>query len=201
MTQSSRSAATADPVALFKEWLDEAVASKQLAEPTAMALATIQPGGAPSVRMVLLKAVDDRGFVFYTNLGSPKAVDLERTKRASLCFYWQGFGRQVRVDGLVERVSDEEADAYFATRPRLSQLGAWASRQSQPMEGSFELEREVLKVGARFALKPVPRPPFWSGYRVVPETIELWQEKPFRRHERRRFLRGEDGWACQWLFP
>jgi pyridoxamine 5'-phosphate oxidase len=201
MTQSSRSAATADPVALFKEWLDEAVASKQLAEPTAMALATIQPGGAPSVRMVLLKAVDDRGFVFYTNLGSPKAVDLERTQRASLCFYWQGFGRQVRVDGLVERVSDEEADAYFATRPRLSQLGAWASRQSQPMEGSFELEREVLKVGARFALKPVPRPPFWSGYRVVPETIELWQEKPFRRHERRRFLRGEDGWACQWLFP
>jgi pyridoxamine 5'-phosphate oxidase len=189
-----------DPIAHFNEWLEDARHS-EIEEPTAMALATVDPQGAPAVRMVLLKHADERGFVFYTNLGSPKSTDLQARPRAELCFYWNPPGRQVRISGRVEPVTPAEADAYFATRPRLSQIGAWASRQSHPMSGYFELEQECAKVALRYALGAVPRPPFWSGYRVIPDRIEFWKQKPFRRHERVRYDRTETGWKEQWLFP
>ena len=144
-----------------------------------MSLATLDADGQPDARMVLLKGVDERGFVFYTNLGSPKASALLQEPRAALCFYWDKIDKQVRVRGRAERVSDAEADAYFATRPRLSQIGAWASKQSQPMRGYYELEAKVAKTIVRFGVGEVPRPPFWSGFRVVPEQIELWKQKPF----------------------
>ena len=139
----------------------------------------------PDVRMLLLKGVDERGFVFYTNLESPKARALTSNPRVALCFYWAQLDKQVRIRGRAERVSDTEADAYFATRPRLSQISAWASKQSQPMRGYFELEAQVARKSADFRRSAsVPRPPFWSGFRVVPERIEFWKQKPFRRHER-----------------
>ena len=189
-----------DPIARFTAWLEEAV-NTGVPEPTAMAVATADADGAPHVRMLLLKGVDERGFVFYTNLGSPKAAELAANPRASLCFYWNPLKRQVRVSGRVERVSDAEADAYFATRPRLSQIGAWASPQSQPMTDRFELERNCAAVALRFGIGAVPRPPHWSGYRVVPEHIEFWQEKPFRLHERIRCTRTAGGWTSQRIFP
>ena len=189
-----------DPFAQFAEWLRLATQSG-IPEPTAMAVATADASGRPNVRMLLLKGVDERGFVFYTNLGSPKAAELAANPRAALCFYWNQIGRQVRVAGPVERVTDTEADAYFATRPRLSQIGAWASHQSQPMTDRFELERNCAAEALRFGLGAVPRPPGWSGYRVVPETIEFWQEKPFRLHERVRFTRTAGVWATQRIFP
>ncbi len=193
--------AMTEPLARFTAWLEEAKASGKFEEPTAMALATADAQGRPAVRMVLLKHADDRGFVFYTNLESAKAGDLAANPRAELCFYWKPPGRQVRVSGRVERVGDAEADAYFATRARLSQIGAWASRQSRPMRGYFELEQECAKVALRYPFGAVPRPPFWSGYRVVPERIEFWKEKPFRRHERVVFIREGDGWRQEYLFP
>ncbi len=171
-----------DPIAIFQTWFDEAI-DAGLKEPSAMSLATLDVDGQPDARMVLLKGVDERGFVFYTNLGSPKASALLREARSALCFYWDKIDKQVRVRGRAERVSDAEADVYFATRPRLSQIGAWASKQSQPMRGYFELETEVAKTLVRFGVSKVPRPPFWSGFRVIPEQIELWKQKPFRRHE------------------
>lgn len=189
-----------DPLAQFAAWLKLA-AESGLPEPTAMAVATVNAGGMPNVRMLLLKGVDERGFVFYTNLASPKAAELAVNPRAALCFYWNQIGRQVRVAGLVERVTDTEADAYFATRTRLSQIGAWASHQSQPMTDRFELERNCAAEALRFGFGAVPRPPGWSGYRVVPETIEFWQEKPFRLHERVRFTRTGGTWAAQRIFP
>lgn len=170
-------------------------------EPTAMAMATSDAHGRPSVRMLLLKHADERGFVFYTNLGSPKIKDLKENPRAALCFYWMPLGKQVRVEGPVEAVSDEEADAYFATRPRLSQLGAWASVQSQPMPDRIALERKVAIVAARHALRKVPRPPFWSGYRVIPDRIEFWEERPFRRHRRVLYSKTNDAWKTELLFP
>ena len=166
-----------------------------------MSLATLDADGHPDARMVLLKGVDERGFVFYTNLGSPKAQALRREPRAALCFYWDKIDKQVRVRGRAERVSDAEADAYFASRPRLSQIGAWASKQSMPMRGYYELEAEVAKTILRFGVGEVPRPPFWSGFRIVPEQIELWKQKPFRRHERILYTRAADGWRKQWLYP
>jgi pyridoxamine 5'-phosphate oxidase len=189
-----------DPLTQFNTWLDDAKRSG-MDEPTALALATADAQGRPSVRMVLLKHADERGFVFYTNLESAKAADLRANPRAELCFHWAPLGRQVRITGPVEPVSDAEADAYFATRPRLSQIGAWASQQSRPMQGYFELEKACAMVALRYPFGVVPRPPFWSGYRVVPERIEFWKQKPFRRHERVLYTREHGAWKEQWLFP
>jgi len=189
-----------NPIALFQTWFQEAINSG-MKEPSAMSVATIDPNGWPDARMVLLKAVDERGFVFYTNMQSTKADALLRDPRAALCFHWHKIDKQVRVRGRAEVVSNEEADAYFATRPRLSQISAWASKQSQPMHNYFELESEIAKAVIRFGLGPVPRPLFWSGLRVVPDRIEFWTQKPFRRHYRILYERQPDKWSTQWLYP
>jgi pyridoxamine 5'-phosphate oxidase len=200
-TQSRQASPTADdPIALFQMWLEQAGASG-LEEPTAMTVATVDPDGYPDARLLLLKGVDERGFVFFTNMESPKAQSLLRDPRTALCFYWMPLDKQVRVRGRADVVTDEEADAYFATRPRLSQISAWASKQSQPMPGYFELEAEVAKAALRFGIGKIPRPPFWSGFRVVPERIEFWTGKPFRRHHRIVYERTRDGWRKQWLYP
>ncbi|HWL17478.1 MAG TPA: pyridoxamine 5'-phosphate oxidase [Opitutus sp.] len=189
-----------DPFQLFDAWF--AIAKENEGDdPTACALATASASGQPSVRMVLLKAFDARGFVFYTNLESPKARDLQANPRAALCFYWAKLARQVRIEGTVQPVSPDEADAYFATRPRLSQLGAWASHQSQPMPSRFTLEQAVAAAALRFPLGNVPRPPHWSGFRLRPDAIEFWIQRPFRHHERRIFRRENDRWSHTWLFP
>lgn len=189
-----------DPISLFQTWFQEAIDSG-IKEPSAMTVATVDVSGHPDARMMLLKGVDERGFVFYTNLGSAKAHALMHDSRVALCFYWLEIGKQVRIRGRANIVSDEEADAYFATRPRLSQISAWASKQSQPMRGYFELEASVAKTALRFGLGQVPRPPFWSGFRVIPERIEFWILKPFRRHQRTLYERVPNGWQKQWLYP
>lgn len=189
-----------DPLQLFAEWFAAAKAT-EINDPEAMTLATASADGRPSARMVLLKGVDAGGFVFYTNTGSRKAHELAANPYAALCFHWKSQRRQVRVEGRVESVTDAEADAYFATRPRLSQLGAWASKQSQPLKGRFELEARVARFTARFAVSAVPRPPFWSGYRVVPEAIEFWEDRPFRLHMRFLYRREGDRWQRQELYP
>lgn len=192
--------AMTDPFALFDEWFADA-RRRETSDPTAMALATTDEAGRPSVRMVLLKRADNAGFVFYTNLNSPKSASLRANPRAALCFHWPVSERQVRIEGPVKPVSAPEADAYFATRERLSQLGAWASRQSSPMAGRFELERAVAAAAMQYPVGAVPRPPFWSGWRVVPERIEFWHARPFRHHDRQLFVREGEGWRMQWLFP
>jgi pyridoxamine 5'-phosphate oxidase len=197
---SERSRLTDDPIPLFQTWLQEATACG-LEEPTAMTVATVDPEGYPDARMLLLKGVDECGFVFYTNMQSPKARALLHDPRVALCFYWGAIGKQVRVRGRANVVNDETANAYFATRSRLSQISAWASKQSTEMHGYFELEAEVAKAAFRFGVGEVPRPPFWSGFRVVPERIEFWRQKPFRRHERILYTRTSDGWQKQWLYP
>ena len=189
-----------DPIALFQSWLQEAV-DAGIKEPSAMTVATVDAVGHPDARMVLLKGADERGFVFFTNMESPKALALLRDPRSALCFYWMPLAKQVRIRGHAKVLSDEEADAYFATRPRLSQISAWASKQSRPMEGYFELETEVAKAALRFGVDKVSRPPFWSGFRVVPEQIEFWTERPFRRHQRILYTRTTQGWQTQWLYP
>ena len=189
-----------DPIAFFQEWFADA-RDREKSDPTAMSLATADLQGRPAVRMVLLKHADERGFVFYTNLESPKAADLRDNPRAALCFHWPVLERQVRIEGGGGPGSDAEADAYFATRPRLSQLGAWASRQTQPIAGRFVLEKAVAAVALRFPVGAVPRPPYWSGYRVAPEVIEFWHQRPFRHHDRQRFTREGEGWRHEWLFP
>ena len=174
---------TADPLALFASWLAQAQAS-EINDPNAMALATVGADGQPSVRMVLLKDYDARGFTFYTNTESHKGQQLAQHPRAALLFHWKSLRRQVRVEGAVQPVSAAEADAYFASRPRMAQVGAWASAQSRPLASREELMQAVQTTEARFDGKDVPRPPHWSGYRVIPAQIEFWQEQGFRLHDR-----------------
>jgi pyridoxamine 5'-phosphate oxidase len=190
-----------DPHALFEEWLAEATLSEPN-DPTAMALATADARGQPSLRMVLLKGHDARGFVFYTNMDSRKGSDLAANPQAALLFHWKSLRRQVRAEGPVEPVSAAEADAYFATRGRESQLGAWASDQSRPLDARATFEARFAEVKARFDGGEVPRPPRWSGYRVVPERIEFWNDRAHRLHERRLFTRGgAGGWSEGLLYP
>ena len=189
------------PFTLFSRWYDEAAACAGIDDHTAMTLATTDEQGRPDARQVLLKGHDERGFVFYTNMNSPKAAHLRKTPYAALCFYWMPLEKQVRIRGPVEYVTEEEADAYFASRPRQSRLGAWASKQSQPIEGPMALEKRIAKYVTRYLFGPVPRPDFWSGFRVIPEVIEFWLKQPYRLHDRACYTRTSSGWARQRLYP
>ncbi len=193
-------AAAEDPYALFDRWMAEATAAEPN-DPNAAALATVSADGAPSVRVVLLKTVDSHGFAFFTNLDSHKGRDLQANPRAALNLHWKSLGRQVRIEGRVEQVSDAEADAYYATRPRGSRIGAWASKQSQPLDDRATLEGRVADFEGRFSGDDIPRPDFWSGFRVVPEKIEFWQGRQSRLHDRLVFRREKDGWTTQLLYP
>ena len=189
-----------DPITQFDSWLQDALA----AEPSnhnAMTLATATPEGRPSTRMVLLKDHDDRGFVFYTNFNSQKGRELQANPQASLCFHWKSLGQQVRIDGRAEPVSDAEADTYFASRPRGSRIGAWASEQSRPVDSRDVLEARVTELAAKYAAQDIPRPPHWSGFRVVPARIEFWTDRPDRLHDRQVFERSADGWTEMRLQP
>ncbi len=191
-----------DPFNLFAEWLKEAEV-KEINDPNAMSLATVDEEGLPNVRMVLLKGFDDRGFVFYTNFESQKGQEVQSAMKAAINFHWKSLRRQVRVRGLVEKVTDAEADEYFKSRPRDSRIGAWASQQSRPLEGPFALTAAVATYAAKYAIGDVPRPPHWSGFRILPLSIEFWHDRPFRLHDRVVFRRANQSspWTKAKLYP
>lgn len=190
-----------DPIEQFRRWFAD-VQAANLPEPNAMTLATADASGAPSARVVLLKGLDERGFAFFTSYTSRKAAELDANPRAALCFHWQPLERQVRVEGVVERVTREESEAYFRTRPPSAQLGAWVSRQSQPIASRAELEEREREVLERFAGKQMPLPEFWGGYRVLPRRVEFWQGRPSRLHDRILYTQAADGaWQRQRLSP
>jgi pyridoxamine 5'-phosphate oxidase len=191
-----------EPMRLFAAWLADATASEPR-DPTAMTLATVDRDGMPNARMVLLKGADEHGFVFYTNTESQKGQELGQTAKAALVFHWKSLNRQIRVRGIVERVTPEDADAYFASRPKQAQIGAWASQQSRPLESRLAFEKAVAVNAAKYALGTVPRPPHWSGFRIVPSQIEFWHDRPFRLHDRVVFKRDAPGaaWSKTRLYP
>ena len=189
-----------DPFERFEEWFEEARKSEDM--PEAMSIATVDGHGRPSIRMVLLKDHGPGGFTFYTNLASRKGQEIAGNANMAFCFHWKSMSRQVRIEGEVTPVSDEEADAYFASRPKDSQIGAWASKQSQPMAGRFEFEARILKYTTKFAIGSVPRPVFWSGFHMIPRRMEFWQDRKFRLHDRHIYTRNEqDGWDTERLYP
>lgn len=189
-----------EPIKLFQQWFEAAHKAEDMAE--AVALATADHRGHPSVRMVLLKAADSRGFTFYTNLESRKGLELAENPHASLCFHWKSQKRQIRIEGPVVAVRDEEADAYFASRAKDSQIGAWASHQSRPMKGLFEFEASIAKYAAKYAFGKVPRPAHWSGYRIEPTRIEFWEDRKFRLHMRHVYEKDDkDIWVKSELYP
>ena len=190
----------AEPMRLFADWFAQARASEPN-DPDAMALATVDADGLPDVRMVLLKDFDERGFTFYTHVDSAKGREMTATPKAAFVLHWKSLRRQIRVRGRIEPVSDAEADAYFASRPKQAQIGAWASNQSKPLESRFAFEQEIAKYAARYALGTVPRPPGWSGFRVIPQEMEFWHDRPFRLHDRIVFKRDGDGWSKTRLYP
>ncbi len=189
-----------EPFALFGQWLEEAKA-KEPNDANAMTLATVDADGLPDARMVLLKGFDEQGFVFYTNTQSQKGTQLETHPKAALLFHWKSLRRQVRIRGAVTRVTDAEADAYFASRARASQIGAWASDQSRPLPDRFALEKRVAECTVKFGLGKVERPPHWTGYRVAPDAMEFWRDRAFRLHDRMLFVRAGDGWTTSKLYP
>lgn len=191
-----------EPLRLFAAWFEEAARSEPR-DPTAMSLATVDADGLPNVRMVLMKGFDERGFVFYTNVDSKKGQELDRARNGALLFHWKSLNRQIRLRGPVERVDDAEADAYFATRPRLAQIGAWASKQSAPLESRHAFEKAIALTTAKFAVGTIPRPPNWTGYRLQPLVVEFWQDRPFRLHDRVEFARDAAGapWRKTRLYP
>ena len=201
LTDSDFTAAQ-EPFDLFRQWFADAKASEPN-DPNAMALATVDPQGMPDVRMVLMKGYDEQGFVFYTNTGSAKGTQLLASRKAAIVFHWKSLHRQVRVRGPIEQVSDAEADAYFQSRPRDSRIGAWASQQSRPLESRFALEKAVAVNAAKYAVGTVPRPPHWTGFRIMPVAIEFWHDRPFRLHDRITFSRAEPNgdWTKHRLYP